>query len=152
MFIKNGEGVMNKNFGEVLKEYREKKGFSVNQLAHYSEVSASLISRIENGKRGVPKPETIAKLAKALKVDYDELMVKAGHLDFDSLIDGFEKEEEKNTEKEIEKNDSPIPPAVQTFLRADTSGLTKKEQELLAEDLAEYFDYKLKKMRDKKNK
>ncbi|TWK26942.1 HTH-type transcriptional repressor RghR [Bacillus paralicheniformis] len=43
-------------FGERLKELREQRSLSVNQLAMYAGVSAATISRIENGHRGVPKP------------------------------------------------------------------------------------------------
>lgn len=67
-------------FGDYLKELRESKGMTVNQLAVYSGVSAAAISRIENGKRGVPKPETIKKLSEALKEPYPEMMKVAGHL------------------------------------------------------------------------
>ncbi len=68
------------DFGRYLKELREKKGYGVNQLGTYSGVSATLISKIENGHRKKPKPETILKLSTALKVPYEELMQKAGHL------------------------------------------------------------------------
>lgn len=67
-------------FGTYLKTKREIRGFSVNQLALKSGVSAAQISRIENGVRGNPKPDTIQKLATALKVDYQEMMEKAGYL------------------------------------------------------------------------
>jgi HTH-type transcriptional regulator, competence development regulator len=66
--------------GAYIKRIRESKKLGVNQLAQYAGVSAAQISRIENGKRENPKPETLAKLAKALKVDYDELMSKAGYI------------------------------------------------------------------------
>lgn len=38
-------------FGERLKELREQRSLSVNQLAMYAGVSAAAISRIENGHR-----------------------------------------------------------------------------------------------------
>lgn len=69
-----------RNFGEALRELREKRGYTVNQLAIYSDVSPALISKIENGKRGIPKPETIEKLAKGLKMEYTDLMILAGHI------------------------------------------------------------------------
>lgn len=72
--------VMN-HFGEQLRILRENRKMSVNQLAMYSGVSAAGISRIENGKRGVPKPLTIKKLAHALKVPYEDLMLLAGHIE-----------------------------------------------------------------------
>ncbi|ARC32105.1 MULTISPECIES: helix-turn-helix domain-containing protein [Bacillus] len=84
---------MNNTFGEKLKELRVNKGLTVNQLALYSDVSSSQISRIENGKRGIPKPETIKKLAEALQVHYEELMEAAGYV-----------------EKNNETTPKPIPP------------------------------------------
>ncbi|MDM5321482.1 helix-turn-helix transcriptional regulator [Bacillus altitudinis] len=69
------------NFGAYLRALREEKKLSVNQLAMYSEVSAAGISRIENGKRGIPKPPTIRKLAGALKVPYEEIMQAAGYIE-----------------------------------------------------------------------
>ncbi|TYO95157.1 repressor LexA [Desulfallas thermosapovorans DSM 6562] len=70
---------MDNNFGETLRELRESKGFTVNQLAIKSGVSAAHISRLENERRSVPKPKTIKKLAKALG-NLDKLMEAAGHL------------------------------------------------------------------------
>lgn len=67
-------------FGQYLKELREKRGLGVNQLGAFSGVSPSLISKIENGGRGKPKPKTIEKLSSALKVPYEELMKNAGYL------------------------------------------------------------------------
>ncbi|WP_424163358.1 helix-turn-helix domain-containing protein [Bacillus amyloliquefaciens] len=69
------------NFGKQLRTLREKRHLTVNQLATYSGVSAAGISRIENGKRGVPKPATIKKLADALKIPYEELMQTAGYIE-----------------------------------------------------------------------
>jgi transcriptional regulator with XRE-family HTH domain len=67
-------------FGVYLKKSRESKGVSVNQLAIESGISNAQISRIENGLRGIPKPETIRKLADALQIPYEEMMEKAGHM------------------------------------------------------------------------
>ncbi|WP_440682515.1 helix-turn-helix domain-containing protein [Bacillus subtilis] len=69
------------SFGEQLRALREERKLTVNQLATYSGVSAAGISRIENGKRGVPKPATIKKLAEALKIPYEGLMYKAGYIE-----------------------------------------------------------------------
>ncbi|MCR8636178.1 helix-turn-helix domain-containing protein [Paenibacillus radicis (ex Xue et al. 2023)] len=67
-------------FGIYLKKARESKGVSVNQLALESGISNAQISRIENGRRGIPKPETIRKLAEALQIPYEAMMEKAGHM------------------------------------------------------------------------
>lgn len=72
---------MDHRFGAYLKQMREDKGLSINQLAQAAEISGSQISRIENGLRGIPKPQTLRKIADALGVPYEELMSEAGYLD-----------------------------------------------------------------------
>lgn len=67
-------------FGKQLRELRRARKLTVNQLAVYSGVSSATISRIENGHRGIPKPATIRKLADTLKIPYEELMARAGHI------------------------------------------------------------------------
>ncbi|MBY0160980.1 helix-turn-helix transcriptional regulator [Paenibacillus lautus] len=74
---------MERIFGSYLKEMRENKGWSINQLAQAADISGSQISRIENGLRGIPKPQTLRKMAEALEVPYEELMNKAGYLQQD---------------------------------------------------------------------
>jgi transcriptional regulator with XRE-family HTH domain len=69
------------DFSAYLKKLREKNKLSIRQLALYSEVSAGYLSQIESGARGIPSPEVIKKLHKPLKVNYEELMKAAGHLD-----------------------------------------------------------------------
>lgn len=71
---------MKQPFGEYLKELRETKGLTINQLATAAGISGSQISRIENGLRGVPKPATVRKISEATGVTYEELMEKAGYL------------------------------------------------------------------------
>jgi transcriptional regulator with XRE-family HTH domain len=84
------------DFGKVLRELRETRGLSVNQLAMYSGVSSALISKIETGKRGVPKPDTLEKLSKGLKVPYDTLMELAGYLDNPDLRKKITNDQAKN--------------------------------------------------------
>jgi transcriptional regulator with XRE-family HTH domain len=100
------KGVLNmgeeNKFGSYLQQIRKAKGLGVNQLAQYSGVSAPQISRIESGKRTSPKPDTIAKLANALKVPYEELMKVAGYLEQDS-VDKKDNDENYNSLSEINK-------------------------------------------------
>lgn len=77
-------------FGEQLKKLRESRGYSLRQLAMRSGVSFGQISKIENGTRGVPKPDTIEKLAKGLGVDYDYLMELAGYIPDDEEKETYE--------------------------------------------------------------
>ncbi len=70
---------MNNAFGKYLRAVREHKKLTINQLAMYSKVSSALISRIENGQRSAPKPETLLKLSEALKIPYEVMMEQAGY-------------------------------------------------------------------------
>ncbi|WP_275999315.1 helix-turn-helix domain-containing protein [Aneurinibacillus migulanus] len=128
------------NFGQFLRNLRNKKDMTVNQLAMYSGVSAAAISRIENGKRGVPKPETIRKIAEALKVPYEELMEAAGYLPEENpsssqkqsllndpelniaFYDGYDElsPEEQEAVKEIVKN------TIETFKKMKAERANKK--------------------------
>lgn len=66
------------SFGSELKSLRTSKGIGVNELALHSGVSASQISRFENGKKSNPKPVTLQKLAKGLGVPASDLFKMAG--------------------------------------------------------------------------
>lgn len=72
-------------FGEQLKQIRQERRLGLNQLAMLSGVSASQISRIENGKMATPKVNTIKKLAKGLKYNELELMKMAGYVSDNEL-------------------------------------------------------------------
>lgn len=96
------------NFGEHLKSIRLNKGLTINQLSLYSGISSSQLSRIETGKRGIPKPSTIEKLANALKVDYNELMKIAGYLETDTTTDYISEEKSTYSSQLTEKDKSDI--------------------------------------------
>jgi repressor LexA len=67
-------------FGKYIKRLRKERKMTVRQLDLYSTVSHSYISQIERGERGIPSPAIIEKLSKALGVNYDEMMIMAGHM------------------------------------------------------------------------
>lgn len=73
------------DFGQKLRQLREQQGLGVNQLAMQSGVSASQISRIENGKKNVPKLETLKKLANGLHINEPDFIALAGQTDSDEL-------------------------------------------------------------------
>ncbi|MHB8122648.1 MAG: helix-turn-helix domain-containing protein [Desulfuromonadaceae bacterium] len=68
------------NFGKYLKQLREDRGLTIRQVETYTGVSNSYLSLLENGKRGIPSPDILKKIAFIYKVTYEELMVSAGHL------------------------------------------------------------------------
>ncbi|WP_025853212.1 helix-turn-helix domain-containing protein [Paenibacillus ehimensis] len=81
---------MNENFGSFLKRKREDRGYTLVQLAEASGISIAQLSRLENGLRDTPKPETVKKLAHALEVSLVEMMVLAGYWDQEELLHPIE--------------------------------------------------------------
>lgn len=72
-------------FGLYIRKLRNEREMTIRQLELYSGVSNSYLSQLENGKRGIPSPDIIKKLAKGLKADYKELMIKAGYIKGENL-------------------------------------------------------------------
>lgn len=62
--------------GERLKELRIKQRMTQAELARRAGVQQSLVSMLETGERGKrPEFETVIKLARALEVPLDDLIV-----------------------------------------------------------------------------
>lgn len=74
-----------KDFGKFLKKLRIDRSLKLRQVEMYSGVSNSYLSQLENGKRGIPSPEILYKLAPVYKIPYKELMLAAGHLDYKDI-------------------------------------------------------------------
>ncbi len=68
-----------KDFGQRIKELRNKKGITQYQLAEMTGIDPKHMSHIETG-RSFPKADLIEKFANALDIDYTELF-KTQHLD-----------------------------------------------------------------------
>ena len=60
-------------FGLKLKQLRQEKGYSLQDLSNISGLSMSYINEIEKGKK-YPKADKISSLAEALEVEYDNLV------------------------------------------------------------------------------
>jgi transcriptional regulator with XRE-family HTH domain len=54
------------NFGSVFRELRDRGGVSMRKLAFSADMDPAYLSRMENGKSGTPKEETVERLADAL--------------------------------------------------------------------------------------
>jgi len=60
-------------FGNELRKIRRGKGDSVRKVALYAGISASYYSQIENNKRQIPKPNTLRKIAKGLRISETQI-------------------------------------------------------------------------------
>lgn len=72
------------DFGEYLRKLRKENGLTIRQLAYASSVSQTYIVNIENGKRGIPSPEIIKRLAGPLRTPFTQLMKNAGYVPSDA--------------------------------------------------------------------
>jgi transcriptional regulator with XRE-family HTH domain len=70
-------------FRSRLIKARSAIGWSQAQLAEVSGVAAAQVSRYESG-RNEPRPAVVARLARALNVNFDWLMFGVGHPENDS--------------------------------------------------------------------
>lgn len=67
-----GHGHAASSFGELLRGYRARSGFSQEVLAERARISVSAIGALEQGLRRAPYQETIALLAQALALSQEE--------------------------------------------------------------------------------
>ena len=58
----------------MLKEYRIKRGYSLEKLAELCNISWRNLQRIENGKDNVTKFETIKKIIKILNIEDKDIL------------------------------------------------------------------------------
>ncbi len=73
-----------KDFGQRIKELRNKKGITQYQLAEMVGIDPKHMSHIETG-RSFPKADLIEKFANALEIEYPELF-NAQHLEDREII------------------------------------------------------------------
>jgi len=103
---------MNK-FGRYLTRKLKEKGLSQSQLAYYSGISDAHVSRLSKEERGLPKIDTLIKIASALKMSLQEMLKELGYLN-----------------PSVEK----LPQNLQTFLKSDLKpkDISTDEIEMLA--------------------
>jgi transcriptional regulator with XRE-family HTH domain len=76
MAFKNESLINTKELGEAIKRRREELGLSLRDVADKTNVSASTLSRIENGT-GKPDADNIARLTGWLDMPVDRVMKKS---------------------------------------------------------------------------
>ncbi|MGG1676886.1 helix-turn-helix domain-containing protein [Neobacillus sp. NRS-1170] len=100
------------DFGDRLRRLRKEKGLTIRKLSELSGVAHSYLSQVETGKRGIPKVDTLEKIASGLNIPSVDLLMLAGYLpiekvgyadDKDEFIKGeSERESHLFTERKIE--------------------------------------------------
>jgi transcriptional regulator with XRE-family HTH domain len=97
-------------FGDFLREVREERGMTLEELARKVGVSASMLSRLENGKRGIPRDSLLLKIADALGID-DKVLGLV-------ILESVEEERRKS---------EPSPPAIENLMEFvdDAAGVAR---------------------------
>ncbi|MBX3292883.1 MAG: helix-turn-helix transcriptional regulator [Acidobacteria bacterium] len=102
MSFKNESLISTAELGKAIKRRREELGMSLRDVADVTEVSASTLSRIENGT-GRPDADNIARLTKWLDMPVDRLI----------------RQDEKGVEPVIYYPHEATPDIIDAHLRAD---------------------------------
>ena len=116
MAFKNDNLVNTNELGRAIKRRREELGLSLRDVADVTNVSASTLSRIENGT-GKPDADNIARLTGWLDMPIDRVM---------------NRQKESNVEPVIYYPHEATPEIVEAHLRADKN-LSKETANALSE-------------------
>ena len=78
-------------FGQYLTHKLREHGITQSQLSYRSGISDAHISRLSKEERGLPKIDTLCKIAKALNVSLKQMLRELGYLepDVDNLPDNL---------------------------------------------------------------
>ena len=117
MAYKNDSFINTVELGRAIKRRREELGLSLRDVADKTQVSASTLSRIENGT-GKPDADNIARLTTWLDMPVDRVMKKQGA--------------EESVEPVIYYPHEATPEIVEAHLRADKN-LTPETAKALSE-------------------
>lgn len=99
------------SLGKFLRQKREEKGYSLNDVYIKTGVTDSRLSNIEKDRCQEPSPKVLVQLAKLYELSDVELFIKAGYLTDDSLdmcrqifhgIELLTEEDRKHIQSEID--------------------------------------------------
>ncbi len=85
MQLKNDNFINTVELGRAIKRRREELGLSLRDVADKTNVSASTLSRIENGT-GKPDADNIARLTNWLEMPIDRVMKKTSSTEVEPVI------------------------------------------------------------------
>jgi len=67
-----------KEYGEYLRKLRLAAGLTQDEAEEKARLSKGYLSGVENGRKGIPRPATLERLASAYNVPLDQLLQAAG--------------------------------------------------------------------------
>ncbi len=93
---------MESEIGNIVRQRREELRLTVRELAERVGISAGYLTQIETGKVGIPSPDVMARLAKALHVAEIELVRAVGFLreEHETLLDTLDNPQSRSLSDE----------------------------------------------------
>jgi transcriptional regulator with XRE-family HTH domain len=73
--------------GVFIRKWRKIRGLTLKELGKKVDLSHPYLSQIETSNRDAPSPEILEKIAKALNIDYGDLMLLAGYWDENDYLE-----------------------------------------------------------------
>lgn len=121
-------------FGANIKQIRERKGYTVRQVAMWADLNPATVSMLENGKRNIPKVSTITKLAKGLREPVNHIIELAGYIP--------ETDEPTNINNTTESKPQDLKDALENdiMLAFDGKPISEKYKRIILELLSEEDD------------
>ena len=118
--VRSGKGLVNtEELGRAIRRRREELGLSLRDVAAKTSVSASTLSRIENGT-GKPDADNIARLTGWLDVPMER------------ILSGRDPQSAEESKAVVYYPEEPVPEIVEAHLRADRN-LTPETAAALSE-------------------
>lgn len=94
--------ISNGSIGGRIRKTREERGYTLEQLAEYSEISATFLWEIETGKKGM-KTQVLGRIATALDVPTDYLIFGEVPYRPNAKINSMVSDQPAEIQKQLEK-------------------------------------------------
>lgn len=77
--------LIQERFNDFLSKEMQAKGLSIRKLATKAGISASYVSHLKTFNNSIPSNEILKKIAKALEIDYERILIEAGRAPEDDV-------------------------------------------------------------------
>ena len=77
--------VIQEDFNNFLSREMKAKGLSIRKLAGKAGISASYLSHLKTFNNSIPSNEVLRKIAGALEIDYETILIEAGRAPEDDV-------------------------------------------------------------------
>ncbi len=77
--------VIQEDFNNFLSREMKAKGLSIRKLASKAGISASYLSHLKTFNNSIPSNEILKKIASALEIDYETILIEAGRAPEDDV-------------------------------------------------------------------